>query len=200
MKKTTVLHVGSGGVHILGTNGFDADSWQEARLDINPDVKPDIVGDITDMSPEIQGCTFDAVYSSHNLEHLYAHEVSLALREFLRVLKPDGYAIIRCPDIQQVAEQVAQGKLLDTLYTSSAGPITPLDIMFGHGKSIAAGNYYMEHHTAFTLDTLKQACLDAGFGMVDGKAHKGAYGLSVLASVQERPQAMFWSLFNQHVA
>ena len=195
----TVLHVGCGCQHILGTHGFDPEHWCEVRLDIDPRVRPDIVGSITDM-PTITEGVYDAVYSSHNLEHLYAHEVPQALRKFRYALKPDGYAIIRCPDIQQVAERVAQGKLLDTLYMSSAGPITPLDIMYGHMVSLASGNHYMAHKTAFTLDTLKQACLYAGFGMVDGKAHKGAYGLSVLACVQERPQAKFWSLFNQHIA
>jgi len=197
MKK--VLHVGSGGVHILNTHGFDARYWEEVRLDINPKVNPDIIGSMTDMSA-VQTGSVDAVYSSHNIEHLYAHEVPLALSEFRRVLKPEGYAIIRCPDIQQVAEMVAQGKLLDTAYTSPAGPITPLDIVYGHRASIAQGNAFMAHKTAFTLKVLKQACIDAGFGMVDGKANKGAFSLSALALVQPCAQAKFWAVFNQHLS
>jgi predicted SAM-dependent methyltransferase len=35
----------------------------------------------------------DAVVSSHNMEHLYPHEVPLALAEFVRVLKPDWRAL-----------------------------------------------------------------------------------------------------------
>ena len=41
----------------------------------------------------------DAVFSSHNIEHLYPHEVPLALKEFMRVLKPDGFVLMTCPDL-----------------------------------------------------------------------------------------------------
>lgn len=196
----TVLHVGCGGQRIIGTrHGFNPDEWEELRLDIDVNVRPDIVGSITHLH-RIHNGTIDAVYSSHNIEHLYAHEVPLALGEFRRVLKSEGYAIIRCPDIQQVAEMVAQGKLLDTAYTSPAGPITPLDIMYGHRASIEQGNAFMAHRTAFTLKALKQACIDAGFGMVDGKVNKGAFALSVLALVQPCAQAKFWAVYNQHLS
>ena len=45
--KKVVLHVGCGirGLH----PSFKPEQWQELRLDINPDVKPDIVSSITDM-------------------------------------------------------------------------------------------------------------------------------------------------------
>ena len=44
--------------------------------------------------------SLDAVFSSHNIENLYPHEVPVALSEFLRVLKPDGFVVITCPDLQ----------------------------------------------------------------------------------------------------
>jgi predicted SAM-dependent methyltransferase len=34
----------------------------------------------------------DAIFSSHNIEHLYPHEVPVALAEFIRVLKPGLFA------------------------------------------------------------------------------------------------------------
>ena len=40
------------------------------------------------------GAAFDAVFSSHNLEHLYPHQVKEALAEFYRVLKPEGMIVI----------------------------------------------------------------------------------------------------------
>jgi predicted SAM-dependent methyltransferase len=36
----------------------------------------------------------DALYSSHNIEHVFAHEVVPTLKEFRRVLKPDGFVVI----------------------------------------------------------------------------------------------------------
>lgn len=178
-----VLHVGCGGHHILGQHGFNADDgWQEIRLDINPAMKPDYIASITDMR-DVPDASIDCVYSSHNLEHLYPHEVPKALAEFKRVLRDDGYALIITPDIQEVAVQVAQGNLTSHLYQSSAGPISALDIMYGHRPSIAQGNLYMAHNTAFTLETLSQACIDAGFQHVDG--HRENYTLTVKASFKE---------------
>jgi predicted SAM-dependent methyltransferase len=55
-------------------------------------VQPDVLGTMTDMSAVATG-SVDAVVSSHNMEHLYPHEVPLALAEFVRVLKPDGRAL-----------------------------------------------------------------------------------------------------------
>ena len=95
----TVLHVGCGPKHKdQTTRGFNTPQWDELRLDIDPSVSPDIIGTMTDMNA-VQSASVDAVFSSHNIEHLYAHEVPVALGEFLRVLSDDGIAVITCPDL-----------------------------------------------------------------------------------------------------
>ena len=96
----------------------------------------------------------DAVFSSHNIEHLYPHDVPVALGEFLRILKPQGIAVITCPDLQSVCELVAQDKLTDTAYQSPAGPIAPIDILYGYRRSMAQGNYLW--HIA--VDLRKRFC------------------------------------------
>ena len=69
----------------------------------------------------------DAIYSSHTIEHLYPNEIPLAMKEFLRVLKPQGYAVITCPDLQAAAEMIVQDKLMDMAYTTGSGMVvTPL--------------------------------------------------------------------------
>lgn len=143
---------------------FKPAEWHELRLDINPAVEPDIVASMTNLS-SIPSASFDAVWSSHNLEHLEAHEVPLALREFRRVLNGTGFLLITLPDLQRVAELVAQDKLLETAYVSPAGPIAPLDMIFGFRKAIAAGNHFMAHRTGFTARSLGQAIVDAGFAV-----------------------------------
>jgi predicted SAM-dependent methyltransferase len=116
-----LLHVGCGeAASEQLPSVFQDGTWREVRLDIEPAVKPDIIGSITDMSMVPSEC-FDAVYSSHNIEHLFPHEVQGAVREFARVLVPDGFALIICPDIQSVAAQIAEGNLHDALYESPAG-------------------------------------------------------------------------------
>lgn len=149
---------------------FHGPEWDEVRLDIDKNVEPDIVGSIVDMW-EVPTASFDAVWSSHNVEHLHAHEVQPALREIRRVLKPGGFCLITCPDIEVVARLIVEGKLDDPAYISSAGPITPIDMMFGHGASIAAGQRYMAHNTAFSLKRLGDQLVQAGFGEARGLTH-----------------------------
>jgi SAM-dependent methyltransferase len=163
----TVLHVGCGMAdpRKLPPAFFAPGAWQEVRLDIDPGVTPDIVATITDMAAVDSG-SVDAVWSAHNLEHLFAHEVPLALAEFRRVLRPEGFALITVPDLQRAAELVAQDGLDMPAYMSPAGPIAPLDMLFGHGVAIAAGNHFMAHRTGFTARTLEAALRRAGFGIV----------------------------------
>jgi predicted SAM-dependent methyltransferase len=141
---------------------FYGPEWREVRLDLDPAAQPDIVCSITDMGP-VSANTIDAVWSSHNLEHLQRHEVPLALGEFIRVLKPGGLLLLTLPDLQQVARLVVDDQLEDLAYQSPSGPVTPLDMIFGHTASLARGNWFMAHRTGFTARTLHQALVAAGF-------------------------------------
>lgn len=164
--KRFLLHIGCGPKRKDQTlPAFQSDDWQEVRFDIDESVAPDIIGTMTDMSAVETG-SMDALFSSHNVEHLYPHEVGVAFREFCRVLKDDGFAVITCPDLQSVAALIADDKLLDTAYVSPAGPITPLDILFGHRASMERGNLYMAHHVGFTQKVLAGTLKSAGFGAV----------------------------------
>ena len=164
-----VLHVGCGppNPNALHTT-FRSAEWHELRLDIEPQVQPDIVASITDMNM-IESASMDAVWSSHNLEHLNAHEVPIALAEFHRVLKPHGFALITLPDLQSVAELIANDKLEDTAYQSPAGPISAIDMVYGHRAYIAQGHIHMSHRTGFTARTLGNALAQVGFARAEVK-------------------------------
>ncbi len=158
-----LLHVGCGPQNTNALPAlFQSEEWQEVRLDINPGVQPDIIGTITDMSG-VDTESYDAVYSSHNLEHLYSHQVPAALREFHRVLHRGGFALLTVPDIQAVAREIANGKLEEVMYVSPAGPISAIDIMWGHRRAIEHGNEFMAHRTGFTQRTLETKLQQAGF-------------------------------------
>jgi SAM-dependent methyltransferase len=166
-----LLHVGCGKARRERLPAcFHDPHWRELRLDIDPQVEPDIIGSITDLSA-IASATVDAIWSSHNLEHLNSFDVPTALAEFKRVLKPDGFALISVPDLRAIAQHIANDELSVPLYQSAAGPISPLDVVFGHQASLAAGNVYMAHRTGFTASTLGQALLAAGFDEV--RVHEG---------------------------
>ena len=169
----TFLHVGCGPKRKERTTAGFAD-WSELRFDIDVSVQPDLVGTMTDMS-SVSSDSVDAVFSSHNIEHLYPHEVPVALSEFLRVLKPDGFAVITCPDLQSVCALVAEDKLTEPAYTSPAGPITPLDILYGHRPPMARGNLYMAHRCGFTEKVLCGTLQATGFKSVASKKRGTPY-------------------------
>lgn len=179
-KMSVFLHVGCGPADKSGLKGFNSEEWKEVRLDIDSNVQPDIVGTLTDMNG-VETASVDAVYSSHNIEHVYPHEVHAALSEFYRVLKPDGIVVITCPDLQAACEAIVQNKLLDTLYVSSAGPVSALDILYGHRGSIAAGNQFMAHKCGFTFTVLSDAFMHAGFKSTFGGRRPAGFDLWLVA-------------------
>jgi len=155
--KKVVLHVGCGDIE-AGSGlheHFKNDEWEEIRLDIDARVKPDVVASILDMS-NIGDNLFDAVWSSHNIEHVFPHEAPQALKEFFRVLKVNGFMLISAPDIQEVAEFICKKGLESPIYNSPSGPIAPIDILYGHIDSIKRGSIFMAHKGGFTANTLSQ--------------------------------------------
>src|SRR3546814_10286768 len=88
---------------------------------------------MTDMSA-VASESVDAVWNSHALEHLFAHEVPVALKEFRRVLRPGGHVLMRMPDLQKVAESILAVGPSGVAYTSASGPITPLDMLYGQDR------------------------------------------------------------------
>ncbi len=169
------LHVGCGPKRKDRTTpGFNSDDWKEIRFDIDESVSPDVVGTMTDMSQVADG-SVDAIFSSHNIEHLYPHEVLVALAEFKRVLAPGGFVVITCPDLQSVCALIADDKLTDPAYTSPAGPITPLDILYGHRAAMARGNLYMAHRCGFTQKVLAGTLTAAGFASVASAKRAGPF-------------------------
>lgn len=171
MKK--VLHVGCGQADLSKLpKGFQDGGWEEVRFDIDPAVNPDIIGTMLDMMG-VPDNSMDALYSSHNIEHVYFHQVVDVLKEFKRTLKPEGFCIITCPDIKAVAKDIVEKGVDHTLYQSTSGPITANDIMYGHSASIADGHHYMAHKTGFDLKALADRLDEAKFAKYYGRCgHK----------------------------
>ena len=140
-----VLMVGAG-----DDKGEAWEGWEVVRLDIAPETKPDIIASMTDLGAI---GPYEAVYCSHALEHLYPHEVHVALGEFHRVLVSGGMAMIVVPDLQDVAptDDVLPGM-----------GISGLDMFYGNSREIPA-RPYMAHHCGFVADTLRCAMEAAGF-------------------------------------
>ena len=184
----TFLHVGCGPQNKTHIKGFNNDSWKEIRFDIDKNVKPDILGTITDMKLVETG-SVDAVYSAYNLDHIYPHEVPIALKEFYRVLNEDGIAVVKCPDIQTVCEFIAQDKLLEVLYESPLGPISPIDVIYGHRWYTKNGHEYQTKKVGFTYSALEASFAEAGFkSRYGGRMPTNGGELNIVAFKQKIPE------------
>ena len=164
-----VLHVGCGRSPLPACM-TDCD---ETRLDIDPGVQPDVVASMLDMG-DIGG--FDFVYSSHSLEHVYPHEVPVALAEMFRVLKPGGVVTIIVPNLDGVKPDETM------LYMSPAGPVCGLDMFYGMSRLIR-DRPYMAHHSGFIPETLARAIESVGFQ----KVHTEALEYWTLSGVGVKP-------------
>jgi ubiquinone/menaquinone biosynthesis C-methylase UbiE len=162
----TVLHVGCGGEPLPAW----LDAYDEVRLDIDPGCAPDVLAPMTDLG---RIGPFDALYCCHAVEHLYPHDVPVALREFQRVLKPGGYAVVVVPDLEGVEPTEAP------LYDSPAGPICGLDMIYGKASMIAKSPH-MAHHCGFVQSTLLEALTAAGFAQCEVRRTSG-YNLIAVA-------------------
>lgn len=139
--------------------------WEHHLLDIDPTGNPDIVCDARQLSTLPPG-QYDAIYCSHNLEHYYRHDVAKVLAGFCHMLKPEGFAHIRVPDMTEVMRRAVQESLdiEDTLYQSGMGPISVLDVIYGHGQQIErSGCEFFAHKTGFTCKSLTAALGRGGF-------------------------------------
>ena len=192
----TFLHVGCGYNDKSNCLGFEGDDWKETRLDIDKDVSPDILGTLTDMNT-VETASVDAIYSSHSIEHIFPHEIAIALKEFYRVLNDDGIVVITCPDIQSVGEALTQDKLLEPIYESPMGPVTPFDILYGHRETTTDGNIFMAHKSGFTYSILDKVFSEAGFLARVGGRRPDACSLYLVAFKEIKTNEELTKIANQ---
>ena len=162
-----VLNVGGGSKGVALPPHFQ--DWEQLRLDIDPRVGADLVCDARALREAADANAFDAVYCSHNLEHYYRHDVDKVLRGFLHVLKADGFAEIRVPDIGELIKLLAENDLdiEQEIYKANLGAITAHDMFYGYAPEIeASGQDFYAHKTGFSADSLLRALRSNGFGEI----------------------------------
>jgi tetratricopeptide (TPR) repeat protein len=162
-----VLNVGGGGKNIALPPHFE--NWEQLLLDIDPRAGADLVGDARALREAAAANAFDAVYCSHNLEHYYRHDVDRVLQGFLHVLRAEGFAEIRVPDIGELIKLLAENELdiEQEIYTTDVGAITAHDMLYGYAPEIeASGLDFHAHKTGFSRDSLLRALRTNGFGEI----------------------------------
>jgi len=190
----TVLNVGGGTKDIAIPVHYKG--WRHLLLDIDPQGGADLVCDARELIAQLPQ-QFDAVYCSHNLEHYFPHDGERVLRGFVHVLKPDGFAEIRVPDIAAVMRAMVERGLDidDVLYHSDMGPILVRDVIYGlHVEIERTGQDFYAHKTGFTARSLTSALLRAGFSRVALVRPIGTHEVRAFAFKQEPTVAQLSAL------
>ena len=194
----TFLHAACGNVDKAHTTReFAGAHWQEVRMDVAGIGSPQIVSSLLDMrmlDPE----SFDAAFTARSLERLYSHEVGLALGNLLRILKQDGYLIVVCADLQLACSLVAEDKLLEPAYESPAGPVSPLDIIYGYRPAIAAGQTLYARKCGFTIKALIGTLSQVGFASIWGTRIPQTFTIAAIACKSKHPEAYLKKLAATH--
>jgi predicted SAM-dependent methyltransferase len=136
-----ILDVGSG-VGSVAEKVFD---WlpekQITRLDIDPQVNPDIVHDIANPLPEEMNGQYDIVYISHVLEHVDRARVIEAFRNVIGAVRNMGEVWVVVPSMEWAANEIINKR---------EGIHVQMNI-FG-----AQHSPFDVHRTGFTLISLRQ--------------------------------------------
>jgi hypothetical protein len=87
------------------------------------------------------------------------------LREWLRVLNDDGYAIVAVPDLRAVAAEIARGGEDKALVAFGPHAMNAMDIIFGP-RRLMPDDLGQRHAWGFTDRTLARALEGAGFASI----------------------------------
>jgi len=135
----TAIHLGCGPDRIPGM--INCDAFDDAA---------DMKLGATDLSPFGDG-TVDLIETHHMVEHLTSTEAERALKEWARVLRPGGWLVVTCPDLEGVAKKFLRADP-ERRWQSIAPMI--------YGSQEHAG---MFHHSGYDATRLRQLLEEAGF-------------------------------------
>ena len=135
-----ILDIGSGVASVASVVFDDIQDKQIVRADVNPDLKPDVIFDITKPLPEELKGQFDIVYCSHMMEHIDRNKVFTAMDNLISAAKDMGEIWVIVPSMEWAANEILRGR--DGIHIQGH--------IFG-GQS----NEWEYHRSGFTLSALR---------------------------------------------
>lgn len=131
------IHLGCGNKYIPGFVHIDAIPFEHVQHVSSVDN----LGFLNDKSVEL-------IYTCHVLEHFRLSQIPLVLKEWHRVLSPDGTLRLAVPNFKSICE----------LYTRTSDISQCLGPLYGRQDYL-----YNFHYTVFDFESLQQLLHDAGF-------------------------------------
>lgn len=148
----TKLNLGSGDSKFDGY--ISVDKYDKAA---------DVQADICDLPYEDN--SVDAIVAYQVIEHIPYNKTEDMFREMHRVLKPHCSAIVECPDIEYIAQDIAMTGDIDHIWMVSIWGeyYRPWDKDRYENCTDHEGS---KHKTGFTLKKLKRICEPIGFEVI----------------------------------
>lgn len=100
------LHIGAGPIYLIDDNDIEWENSDGADTESAQSWSLDKKRDFTKPFTDIVDNSVDYIVFWHCVEHLGLHEKDDVLREFLRMLKPQGEIFIACPDMTKIAQHI----------------------------------------------------------------------------------------------
>lgn len=127
------------------------------NLDVRPEVKPDIVHDLTQPLPYDKDVIIE-IYCRHVLEHFNRHVAVKIVNDFYRVLKPKGVLKVIVPNLEFHAKQ-----LLGTSKSRQRNQLEHAMAGFYGWETNKAGGPFSRHLWGYTTHTIRELLKIAGF-------------------------------------
>lgn len=137
------LHLGCGKRYLQGWHHRDSTEWKHL----------DSVGPVQDLG-EFADNSVEQIYASHVLEYFDSFEALEVLREWKRVLIPDGILRVAVPNLDALIKIYTKNHQIDTIL----GPL------FGRMMSDGGMIY---HRTTYNLQSLSNLIYETGYHSVE---------------------------------
>lgn len=164
---------GGGPKKIEGFKNVDILDWNGAT---------DIIWDLTKTPYDFVKDYVDEIQAVELLEHISFRDTTRVLKEWYRILKPDGKLVIQVPDIGKMIEYYINNEICDCVphkannwrgfkadpwctKCDGRGKINPVRWLYAFTG--AQKHEFDTHRNIFTRDILRKNLEDAGFKKVD---------------------------------
>ena len=152
----------------LGCGSRFLDGWVNIDIVERETAKAEEKGKVPDVVSDIRKLPFDDDYADeamaiHVVEHFHVWEVPGLLKEWIRVLKPEGKLVIEVPDLDKVIAYMA------------AGMKHPSYTMWPLYGDPSYGDPLMSHKWAYTQSTLAKMMVHVGLKGIE--RHPAKYHL-----------------------
>ena len=135
----------------LGCNYMKLDDF--INIDINPEVNPDMVLDMTKLRERFAPNSIDLVLFSQTLEHVTEELGIEALKQIFECLVVGGCVIVEVPDGGDIEEKFQSGKINEHQY----------NVLKGGSHEVA----YQDHHALYTREKLEGILKSIGFRFIE---------------------------------